>query len=111
MTKIGHTIQVIRSHDGRHAGYRGKVRLIIEIDGMKLFIVQWENTGRFGILEPGYSQWMNLGKGPPAKDMSKDASKDTGGTYTEMTPVRKQEWNELAAVFHQEALLGQRRRR
>ena len=90
MTEVGSMIQVVRSHDGRYGGYRGKVREILEIEGMKLFVVQWENTGRFGVVEPGFSTWINLGKGPPAKDLSKDAE---GGNYSE------------------QALLGQRRRR
>ena len=87
-TKVGNAIQVVRTHHGRDAGRAGRVCAVVPTaEGFNLLIIKWD-SGRFGLLEPGYDQWINLGN-PPTKDMSTD----------------------IDATYIQEAVLGQRRRR
>ena len=87
-TNVGNAIQVVRTHDGRDAARVGRVcAKVPTTEGFNLLIIKWD-SGRYGLLEPGYDQWINLGNHP-----TKDFSTDIDATYI------------------QEAILGQRRRR
>ena len=87
-TKVGDRVQAIRVGGVPHGTKGTAVKVDDDIfDGY--IRVRWD-TGKAGMMAPGFAEWINLGN-PPPKDMSVDA--DHSGNY------------------NQEALLGQRRRR
>ena len=87
-TEVGDRIQAVRVGGVPH-GTKGTVERIYPSLGGGDIRVRWD-TGKVGMMVPGFAEWINLGN-PPPKDMSADANHS--GNYG------------------QEALLGQRRRR